>query len=473
MRAWATLLSTSVFVLACGRPTDPATPRTLGVLAAAVDLDPDPAVVEVELVAELATVELLPGVLTEAWAYRDAGSPEAEATVPGPLLEVEEGQRLVVHVRNDLPQGTTVHWHGLRLPVEMDGNPMVSGAIEPGASFTYDFVVRDPGLHWYHPHVRTDEQVQRGLQGSLRVRGPGEPTVDVERVLMLDDVELDDDGAVVIEPSHDDVLFGRRGNVLLVNGRLPGHAPARGGTVERWRLVDTSNGRYFSISLPGHRLRVIGWDGGPVAEPYDVDSLVIAPGQRYDVLVALHGEHGQALELQTLAVDRGGGHEDQGPLTLLTLELTEPREPATPLPELAAPPPSELAPLPVDDQTTVQQFSLRHETGNGIGAIYFINDQRWPFNAPVDVMLGDTEIWEVINEGEHDHPFHLHGMFFQVLDRDGQPEPTLGWRDTVRVGPRGITRLAVRYEAAGMWMFHCSIPEHAERGMMGDLHVME
>ena len=104
--------------------------------------------------------------------------------------------------------------------------------------------------------------------------------------------------------------------------------------------------------------------------------------------------------------------------------------------------------------------------------MFTINDQRWPLNTPVHVDHGDVEIWEVVNEGEHDHPFHLHGLRFQVLDRDGVAEPTLGWKDTVRVAPRGTTRLAVTYEEPGMWKFHCSIPEHAERGMMGDLMVM-
>jgi len=448
---------------------EPAGTRTLAELRPAVDLDPDPDVVEVELVAEVASVELVPGVSTEVWAYRDAGQRDGMATVPGPLIAAEVGQRLVVHVHNELPQGTTVHWHGLRVPEAMDGNPMVSGAIEPGESFTYDIVLRDPGLHWYHPHLYADEQIQRGLQGALLVRGPAEPEVATERVLVLDDVALAEDGALALDPTNDDVMYGRRGNTLLVNGQLPARATAAAGSVERWRLVNTSNGRFFSLALAGTSLRVIGWDGGAVAEPYETEALVIAPGERYDVLVALSGEPDDTLVLETLPFARGAGADDGGPYTLLTLDLAEPDRDALGMPELR---PAAITPLPVDG-TVVRRFELDHVSGTGPGATFTVNDERWPLNTPIHVQHGATEVWELVNLGGHEHPFHLHGMFFQVLDLDGAREPSLGWKDTVRIGPQGTTRLAVQYDEPGMWMFHCTIPEHAERGMMGDLHVME
>lgn len=385
-------------------------------------------------------------------------------------MEAELGQRLVVHLHNALPEATTLHFHGLRLPAEMDGNPMVSGVIEPGASFTYDIELRDPGLHWYHPHVRSDEQIERGLQGVLRVGDDTDPNAEGiarERVLVLDDVELDAEGTLVLEPTHEDILFGRRGNVLLVNGVIPGRAEARGGTVERWRLVNTSNGRNFALALEGHRFQVIGWDGGPVAQPYSVDELVIAPGERFDILVALVGEEGDTLTLRTLRYDSTPTQTDED-LELLSLVLTEPsRDPPDQLPYEV----HDLPSLRVGGDTVVRRFELRHETGNAPGATFFINDQRWPLAPPLVVQQDAMEVWELVNEGDHPHPFHLHGVYFQVLDRDGIAESTLGWKDTVPVSPRGTTRLAVRYEAEGMWMFHCSIPEHAERGMMGDLLV--
>lgn len=463
-------LGAAFALVACAAPAnEPTAAREWAALVPAVDLDPDPDVVEIELVAEVASAELVPGIATEVWAYRDAGDPDAEASVPGPLVEAELGDRLVVHLKNELPQGTTLHWHGLRLPDAMDGNPMVGGTIGSGESTTVDLVLRDQGLHWYHPHVYADEQIQRGLHGAVVVRGPDEPDADLERVLVLDDVMLADDGAIALEPTDDDLMLGRRGNALLVNGKTPTLARARAGTVERWRLVNTANGRFFALAFGDAVFTVVGWDGGAVAVPYEVDELVIAPGERYDVLVPITGDAGDRVRLETLAFARGGGAEDPGPFTLLELEI----QASTVGPTRIDPPRRTIAPIEVGASTPVQRFELEHQMGAGTGAVFTINGQRWPLNTPVHVDLGDTEIWEVVNKGDHDHPFHLHGMRFQVLERDGVPEPTLGWKDTVRVAPRGTTRLAVTYDELGMWMFHCTIPEHAERGMMGDLHVME
>lgn len=462
-------------VLGCGAESTDAAARTWTPLVPAIDLDPDPDVVEIELVAEVAALELLPGTSTEVWAYRDAGDPDGVARVPGPLVDVALGDRLIVHLTNELPETTTLHWHGLRVPEAMDGNPMAGGSVAPGERATVDFVVRDPGLHWFHSHRAADVQTQRGLQGAVVVRDPSEPNDGShERVLVLDDLGLAADGDVLLEPSAEDIMLGRRGNVLLVNGRLPGTASATAGTLERWRVVNTSNGRTFVLALAGtpatsRALVVTGGDNGPVAEPYAVDALVVAPGERYDVRVAIGGAPGDVIELQTLAYDRGGGMADPGPYTLMSLELDGA---AATAPRIDAPART-IERLVPDVARAPRRFTLQHELGEAVGAVFTIDGKRWPLAPPLHVEHGATELWELVNETEHDHPFHLHGYPFQVLDRDGVAEPTLGWKDTVRVSPRGVTRIAVRHEALGMWMFHCSIPEHAERGMMLDVHVME
>jgi FtsP/CotA-like multicopper oxidase with cupredoxin domain len=129
-------------------------------------------------------------------------------------------------------------------------------------------------------------------------------------------------------------MVGRQGNVLLVNGEKLPRIDAPAGGRERWRLLNSANGTFFNVSLPGHRLRVIGWDGGLLPEPYEVDNLVIAPGERYDLLVELGGAEGDELELQTLHYDRGHDLPDLGARTIATLALAAPPEnPAPALPE--------------------------------------------------------------------------------------------------------------------------------------------
>jgi FtsP/CotA-like multicopper oxidase with cupredoxin domain len=420
-------------------------------LARATDLDPDPNVVEVNLVATAAAVTFRDGTSTNVIAYSDG---VGDASVPGPMIEAKRGDRLIVHFKNAMTdRSTTVHWHGLRLPIEMDGDPMVVDAIEPGGTYDYDFTLRDAGLFWYHPHVETDEQIELGLQGVLLVHDATEPTVTADRTFVLDDVDLDED-EIRIDPSDEDLALGRRGETLLVNGREPGRIVTAPGAVERWRFVNTSNGRFYDLSIGG-TMRVIAWDGGLIAAPYDVDHLVVAPGERYEVLVKLE----RAVELQTLAIDRGEGMVD-AKRALIRFDLDGTAIGAQ-LPTVAG----DIEPLALSQVT--RRFVLREELAGAAGSVFFINDERWPFNTMIDVRQGDIEIWEIVNENDHEHPFHIHGHFAQVLD-----QPHLGWKDTVRIAAQSTARVVLRYEAPGKWMAHCQIPEHAERGMTADINVI-
>lgn len=445
----------------CGDNLTPLAP--VPELVPARDTNPDPNIVEVTLVAADARVDYI-GIETPVLAYRDGSIEGLAATVPGPMIEAELGDRLIVHFRNETAEETTVHWHGLRLPIDMDGDPAVSGAVPPGGTFEYDFVLRDAALYWYHPHVETDEQIEMGLYGPMIVRSPDEPAIAIERTFVLDDIELDADGSVRIDASHDDLVLGRRGETLLVNGKPPGTISAAAGSVERWRIVNTSNGRFFDLRLDGLPLRVIGWDGGLIPEPYDVDRLLLGPGERYDVVVALDRARGSTIELETLEVPRGHDAIDRaGALVRIDLD----REPIV-RDEIPATGPA-LAALPAT--TGMQRFELSEQLEGPAGVVYFINDQRWPLNTPVDVSIGAVEVWEIVNEGDGDHPVHIHGHFFQVLARDGIPESRLGLKDTVVIGPKSTIHAALRYDEPGKWMFHCQIPEHAERGMTADVNV--
>jgi FtsP/CotA-like multicopper oxidase with cupredoxin domain len=156
----------SVAVMACAAAAHAQSVQPAGwdanlKLKEAEDRNPDPKVVEIDLEARVASLEIVPGVRTNAWTYNGG--------LPGPLIHVRRGDRLIVHFSNRLPQPTTVHWHGVQVPIEMDGVPGVSQPpVQPGGSFTYDFVVPDAGLFWYHPHVMSAAQVGFGLYGALR-----------------------------------------------------------------------------------------------------------------------------------------------------------------------------------------------------------------------------------------------------------------------------------------------------------------
>ncbi len=461
-------VAVALAVLAAGCSSSPSREKKDPLeLTRAVDLDPDPDVVEVELVADVGTWEYLPGKPAEVWGYRDAS--RSRVTVPGPLIEAKEGDLLVVRVKNDLPESTTVHWHGIRLPQPMDGTNVAQLPIMPGETFDYRFDVDDPGSYWYHPHMMADEQIEAGLYAPLIVRGGVEPAVTADRTFVLDDVKLDADGTLVDEPAALDYMVGRQGNELLVNGARGARLTVKDGARERWRFVNAANGRFFNLEIPGHDFTVIAWDGGLLPEPYEASTVLISPGERYEVLVDLARPSGPGgIALRTLHYDRGHDLPDPGPLDLVSLDFSGTAPAPDPLPTEWG----HVEPIAVTGSSAVRSFVLSEEEDGGDGKPrFYINGEAWPFNTPIEADLGATEIWEIENTAEMDHPFHLHGMFFQVLDVDGMPETRLGWKDTVIVPQLSTLRFAVTYTGAGTWMYHCHILEHAELGMMGSLSV--
>lgn len=460
------ILWSLLVVAGCGDNAQPADPLALTPLT---DLDPDPSVVEVELVAVAnAAVSYLPGTSAEVWAYRDGAIAGSEATIPGPILETNVGDHVIVHFRNELDEPTTIHWHGIRVPNDADGSEHTQTPVAPGGSYDYVFDTDDAGTFWYHPHIRGDVQLEKGLYGAVRVNGGTSPQVAADRVFVLDDVKLAADGSLDDSVDEDDIMLGRQGDTLLVNGHVAPVLEVAAGARERWRFVDAANGRFFKLSLPGHPFLVIGWDGGIIPAPYSTETLLIAPGERYEVIVDLEGVPGDAVTLQTLFYDRAPPMlTDPGPLDLMTVRLGDRGADPVDLPTTWA----TFETIPVDTNTPVQNFVFHEETTPTGERAFSINGERYPQVTPLLTTAGAVEIWRVQDDVGMDHPFHLHGMFFQVLDIDGVPVAHQGWKDTVIVPRYATLRFAVRYGEPGHWMYHCHILEHQERGMMGVLTV--
>jgi FtsP/CotA-like multicopper oxidase with cupredoxin domain len=434
-----------------------------------VDMNEAADVVEVSLIAGVSEMHYLPAGPAEVWAYRDGSKQDARGVVPGPLIEAHQGDRVIVHFRNELPEGTTIHWHGVRVPNEADGSMATQDEIPPGGEYTYEFVLQDEGTFWYHPHVRGDTQVERGLHGMILVHGGPQVPVDRERTLVLDDVKLKASGVLSTSTTSLDIMLGRQGNFIVANGVIGGVLEAAAHSRERWHLVNTANGRYFNLRVPGHRLLVIGWDGGLLAEPYRAETLLITPGERYDVVVELEGMQGEELALETIHYDRGHEVPDPGPQPVLHLRLGKPpATPQKPLPTTWGAP----VELEVPEHARERELVLKEEEIDDSADVRFtINDQTFPDVPPIMARAGAVEIWRFDNQSEMDHPFHLHGIFFRVLDVNGVEPEQLGWKDTVNIPQKAQLRLALRYGEPGVWMYHCHILEHQERGMMGALVV--
>jgi len=410
---------------------------------------------------------LMDDVSVRVWGYN--------CQMPGPEIRAREGDTIRVTLENDLPIPTTIHWHGLRIPAAMDGAVGHSqSAIEPGASFDYDFILPDAGTFWYHPHFDSAAQVGNGLYGPIIVDDPAEPPgLGDEVVMVLSDASVSDSGQLEPADAGDEfgTLFGREGNLILVNGRVNPTIHARAGLRQRWRLINTAKTRYFQLGLAGHDFTRIGGDGGLLTAPVEVSRPVLTPGERADLLIVPEGEEGAELVVRWIPFDRGFGSTFNRPNEDMFIVRLEGARAETPtLPEIRR----EIAPLatagatPINlslDQVSTAPFKL------GVNGVAFEDSE------PIMAHIGETQVWTVTNTIDFAHPFHLHGFFFQVLSPTAGPlDPLdpLEWKDTVNVPVDGTVQLAVRYDdRPGMWMFHCHILDHAEAGMMGSLMVGE
>jgi FtsP/CotA-like multicopper oxidase with cupredoxin domain len=369
---------------------------------------------------------------------------------PGPLIEAEVGDTIRARLTNSLSQRTTIHWHGLRVPASMDGTESVQSGVEPGASFDYEFSAPDAGTFWYHTHVNETEQLERGLYGPLVVRGPGEPKLDAERVLMLDDLKLDDEGH--LSPFGDDheLHEGREGDVRLVNGRQEPELEIAAGQVERWRVVNAANTRFVRLSIGGRPFSILGSDGGLIGAPVEATEVLVTPGERVELAVGPFAER-EELELEALPYDRGRGEPRRE--RFATIRVGPARASSAHLPAVLR----EVAPLAGEEAEPTRTVSMKALMHGGHG-------QR-----DDDVPVGELQVWDLVNETSQDHPFHLHGFFFQVLS-GGE---SLGWKDTVNVPQKAQVRIAwLPDDRPGEWMYHCHILEHHAMGMMAHFRVV-
>ena len=420
---------------------------------AAPDLDPAPDVVEVHMTAGREKRDWL-GDGNETWLWTYNGQ------MPGPLIHATVGDTLRVVFTNNLDEPTTIHWHGLRIDNAMDGVPAIQDPVEPGETFVYEFVLPDAGSYWYHPHVRTFEQVERGLQGALVVHEK-DPVDIPERYFVVDDAWLEDDGtwgSFALNSQHMQQMAGRFGNRLVVNGSLdPLEDEVTG--VERWRIVNTANARTMYIDLEDAEWRVIAVDGTLLPEPYSVNRVELPVGRRVDLEV-LPGAN-PVLNVTLPDTSTTPYTWNDYPIFLGTREGDVGRWNAW-----------NAEPLPAMEEVEQELELVFSASGGGSNIDWEINGAVYGDHDTIPVRANTPTLIRLEETSGRPHPFHLHGQFFQVVERDGKEYPTdVGLLDTVEIGGKEELLLYSTFDNPGLWMAHCHILEHAERGMMTELLV--
>lgn len=433
----------------------------------AEDVNDDPSIVEVNIEARVATVEYTPGVTTDVWTYN--------GSIPGPTIEANVGDTVIVHLTNSLPQETITHWHGLEVPAVMDGSHISQAAIAPGETFTYEFEVLTAAMYWYHPHFRSNEQVEKGLYGLLIVRDPEEDAAlgipENEIALALDDVLLDDSGQVADPFPADPVeraamqINGREGNTFLVNGKVMPTLRVVSGIPVRMRLVDAANVRFFRVSIPGHTFHRIGTDAGlrsratshepigqvprpgvegeTMSDPNEELGILLTPGERADVVFTPVGEPGDEMFLEWHDFRRGlhrlfrqpddsigmeHDHSDgkRAPVQIMRILFVDGGnstdtvwEPPDTLREITAIPPPDAAVPPLT--ITLGHGMPDSATGDVMFFASLVDGMPKPFamlgpDEGLEATVGETRMWEVSNLTMGHHNFHPHGFFFQPVE---------------------------------------------------------
>lgn len=460
LRAGGAALASAGLLSACSRPRSGA--------GNAVDLD---------LTAQAGDIDL-GGVTVRTWTWGNQ--------LPGKEIRLRKGQRLTAELTNELPADTTVHWHGLAIPNQMDGVPVLTqDPVKPGGSFRYDFVVPDAGTYWAHSHVGT--QIDRGLYAPLIIEDPDEHAdYDDELVVVIDDwidgtgTDPDQVFANLRKTGMKPMEMGPGGGVspttplgddggdvtypyFLINGKTPRDAQTvdyRPGQRIRLRVINAGGDTAFRVAVPDSILEVTHTDGFPVV-PQRVDSVILGMGERVDAIVTV-GE----TSVPVVAVpERKDG--------FAVLNMRVHNKPATvDVPKFVANvrervvlDTAALRPAPgvkLPAKTPQQVLDLRL-SGPVNGYTWPINGRLYdPPNNPLQTTAGQRVRLRLINESMMFHPIHLHGHTFEVRATDGS---ALARKDTVLVAPMRTVEVDFDTNNPGSWIVHCHNTYHAEAGM--------
>ena len=412
---------------------------------------------------------------TRIWGY--------DGQVPGPELRVKQGQEVAVNLVNQLPQATTIHWHGIRIDNDMDGVAgLTQPAVKPNERFTYRFVPPDAGTYWYHPHNRTWEQLARGLQGALIVEEQRPPQIDRDITLIVDDWRIGRDGQIHEQSfgSMRDISHaGRLGNILTLNAHDRLDLPVIANQRLRLRLINTSNARVVGIIFEQHAPIVFALDGQPVAAPFAPaqNMVFLAPAQRADIILDCNNEVGSKTPIR---VDTGREKLELGQLTYHPARRARAKVLAG-IPMLAPNPmPAELdlanavtvdlemaggAMAPFDRaiykgrETEIRDLVQKHQKAWAFNGIVGMPDKplaRFERGKTIAIKLTNRTLWP--------HAMHFHGHHVREISHSAR-EPRPYWRDTVFIQREQEITVAFQAHNPGKWMLHCHMLAHQAGGM--------
>ena len=421
-----------------------------------------------QLTAEPGSAQLVKGYQTNILGFN--------GQIPAPVIRCRQGEEVTIRFTNKLDEPTTIHWHGLRIPVEMDGVPFLSQKpIMPGETFIYRFTPPDAGTFWYHPHMNSVKQLGMGLVGLFIVEESTPIHFDREYPLMLKHWHIDTQGQWkdLMIPRLS-ARMGTPGEWSSVNGV---HEPTYGlreNETVRLRIANVDNTITYPIAIEGVKAWVVAIDGNPIEQPYLLERHKIGPGMRLD-LAFVAPKAGQRVSVRQM--------KGRFPFPLCDFTVAESLiDVPAQLPKLP------INPVPSLDLQNAEQIDFVFEwegavtpvdnSGKAMPKFWLMNKRAWEgmmggnIPAPLATLtLGKTYIFNLKNVTQYHHPIHLHGHTFTVLELDGEKLKRPFHTDTVLLGKNGSAKAAFVADNPGRWMYHCHVIEHMKTGLMGYIEV--
>jgi blue copper oxidase len=420
-----------------------------------------------------------------------------------PTLILNKGDSISLTVHNGLSVPTTMHWHGLNVAAYNDGGP--NQIIAPNTSWIPSFTVRNQaGTYWYHPHGagQTDPQVSKGLAGMIIIHDSIETSLNLPQTYGIDDIPL------IVQTKAFDILqqiaiSTEMDTAIFVNGTLNPYfdAPAQ---VVRFRLLNGSSMRSYNFGFSNNLVFYqIATEGGLKDTPVALTRLRLSPGERAEILVNFQGMNGQSLNLMSYssALAHGiygammvGVQQDtiadynQNPLNgsdfnILKINVTSATgSPVTTIPTSL----TTFNPYSLDSARTTRYLvfdtlrKLPLDRPNLADGPFGINERSFSMDSiDLTTNLNNTEIWVLKNNTYVAHPFHIHDVQFNIIEKNGAipPASETGWKDVVLVMPQDSAKIITRFETFANssipYMYHCHLLHHEDDGMMGSFLVVD
>lgn len=436
-------------------------------------------------------------------------------SIPGPTIKVKQNSTVTINFTNNTSVKNTLHSHGIRMENAYDGVPDITQKpVQPGESFEYNLDFKDPGVYWYHPHMREDMTQEMGLYGAFVVEPEDENywnQVNEEHLIFLDDYLSSDEG---LAPFYSDTIthsmMGRYGDKFFINGSSQYDLTVTKNSTVRFALLNVANARPFNIGISNQKLKLVGSDGGKFENETMVDSIIIGPSERY--IFETYFDKAGTYELQHITPNRT---YKLGTITILDEEnprnlglenfnrLKSTSDIRNSIPDfnsfLNKKPDKELQ---LNIEMGMMSGNMGHNMGGMMSSTASGDGIEWEENSMMNQMANNDMIeWQIIDKATGDvnekidwnyslgdyvvieidntkdsahpmqHPIHFHGQRFVTLSMNGKENSNLVWKDTVMV-PTGQTyKILLEVSNPGKWMAHCHIAEHLHNGMMFNFDV--